>query len=41
MKRVELSHFEEYGIRPFCDQLSLHFRKMEEPTSVQPTDLHS
>lgn len=26
MKRVELSHFEEYGIRPFCDQLSLHFR---------------
>lgn len=26
MKRLELSHFNEYGIRPFCDQLSLHFR---------------
>lgn len=26
MKRVEISHFDEYGIRPFCDQLSLHFR---------------
>ncbi len=26
MKQAQISHFEQYGIRPFCDQLNLHFR---------------
>ena len=26
MARVQISHFKEYGIRPFCDQIRLHFR---------------
>lgn len=24
--KAQISHFEQYGIRPFCDQLNLHFR---------------